>query len=93
MDGIATVRGLVLFMTTNHIHKLDSAFIRPGRVDCCVEFNLPGREELKSALTVLGSDYKHDHEEYLDRNPDISIAALQKHLFDCIMQEKTSILS
>lgn len=93
MDGIATTRGLVMFMTTNHVLNLDPAFMRPGRVDCSVEFQLATRHELSQALNVLGEKWKHEHEEFLDTiGKDISIAELQKHLFDCIMEERISIL-
>lgn len=33
IDGITSSEGSILFMTTNHKDKLDSALIRPGRVD------------------------------------------------------------
>lgn len=33
LDGIVASEGRILFMTTNHISKLDPALIRPGRVD------------------------------------------------------------
>lgn len=93
MDGLTTQRGMVAFMTTNHITKLDSAFVRPGRVDMCVEFKLPGREELHEALKMLGQNYIHEHEEFLNNHSkDMSIADLQKHLFECMMDEKKSIL-
>lgn len=92
MDGIATQRGLVLFMTTNYIEHLDQAFMRPGRVDISVEFNLPTKVQLLEALNVLGSEYIHEHETYLELNKNISIAGLQQHLFECIMANKASIL-
>jgi len=92
LDGITTKRGLVVFMTTNHVTKLDEAFIRPGRVDLSLEFKLAGRQELHDALKVLASDYEHEHDEFLSKNTNMSIACLQKHLFECIMEEKKSIL-
>lgn len=93
MDGITTVRGSVLFMTTNHVTKLDAAFVRPGRIDLSVEFKLPGTEELRLALKVLGKGFESEHEEFLRNHcANMSIAGLQKHLFDCIMGKKTSIL-
>ena len=59
----------------------------------CIEFNLPGRDELHEALKVLGENYEHEHEEFLEKHTtDMSIAALQKHLFECMMEEKKSIL-
>ncbi|KAF2076510.1 hypothetical protein CYY_002188 [Polysphondylium violaceum] len=33
LDGVAASEGRILFMTTNHIQKLDKVLIRPGRVD------------------------------------------------------------
>lgn len=92
MDGITTRHGLIMFLTTNHLNRLDEAFLRPGRIDLCEEFHLPGLEELQMALNSLGPQFKTEHEEYLKRNPNISIAALQRHLFECIMMERTSIL-
>ncbi len=33
LDGVASAEERIIFMTTNHISKLDPALIRPGRVD------------------------------------------------------------
>jgi len=33
LDGVTSAEERLVFMTTNHIEKLDSALIRPGRVD------------------------------------------------------------
>eukprot|EP00842_Homolaphlyctis_polyrhiza_P004415 jgi/Hompol1/4975/HPOL_002312-RA len=33
LDGVAASEERIIFMTTNHIDRLDSALIRPGRVD------------------------------------------------------------
>ncbi|OQV12540.1 Mitochondrial chaperone BCS1 [Hypsibius exemplaris] len=33
IDGVASSEARILFMTTNHINRLDPALIRPGRVD------------------------------------------------------------
>jgi chaperone BCS1 len=37
LDGLNTKDGTIIFMTTNHIDRLDKALIRPGRLDCCIE--------------------------------------------------------
>ena len=94
MDGLTTKRGLVLFMTTNHIMKLDSAFVRPGRVDFSLEFKLPGQNELLEALRILGEKYSNEHENFLDKyGENMTIATLQKHLFECIMEENITIMN
>ena len=36
IDGVASAEERVLFLTTNHIDRLDSALIRPGRVDMTI---------------------------------------------------------
>lgn len=33
LDGVASSEERIIFMTTNHIERLDAALIRPGRVD------------------------------------------------------------
>jgi chaperone BCS1 len=37
LDGVASAEERIVFMTTNHIDRLDDALIRPGRVDMTVE--------------------------------------------------------
>ena len=38
LDGVLEAPGRIVVMTTNHIEKLDSALIRPGRIDLICEF-------------------------------------------------------
>lgn len=45
IDGIAAGDGRILFMTTNHVEKLDPALIRSGRIDIKVELGKLGTEE------------------------------------------------
>jgi mitochondrial chaperone BCS1 len=37
MDGMQTPDGLKFIVTTNHIARLDSAIVRPGRIDEVIE--------------------------------------------------------
>ncbi|XP_069792125.1 mitochondrial chaperone BCS1 isoform X2 [Narcine bancroftii] len=34
LDGVASTEARLVFMTTNHLDRLDPALIRPGRIDC-----------------------------------------------------------
>ena len=36
LDGVASGEERIIFMTTNHVEKLDPALVRPGRVDLSV---------------------------------------------------------
>ena len=92
MDGITTRPGLICIMITNFLEKLDEAFIRPGRVDCLVEFKPATVNDLRKALKVLAKDYEHEHEAFLIKNGHMSIPQLQKYLFECIMDERKTIL-
>lgn len=38
MDGFIAPDGLVVFMTSNHVERLDPALLRPGRCDVRIEF-------------------------------------------------------
>jgi chaperone BCS1 len=37
LDGVSAQEGRIVFLTTNHLDRLDKALIRPGRVDVVVE--------------------------------------------------------
>jgi mitochondrial chaperone BCS1 len=47
LDGIFSTHGRILITTTNHIEKLDSALIRPGRIDLKVEIGYVNLEIFK----------------------------------------------
>ncbi|KAK3698076.1 hypothetical protein LTR37_017125 [Vermiconidia calcicola] len=55
IDGVATHEGRVLIMTTNHPEQLDSALVRPGRVDQRVEFNLTKKAQIKELFVRMYS--------------------------------------
>lgn len=45
LDGVAAREDCMIFMTTNHVEKLDPALIRPGRVDVRVHFDSATRDQ------------------------------------------------
>lgn len=47
LDGVGAVEGRLLCLTTNHIDRLDSALIRPGRIDLRLEFRNANRQQAK----------------------------------------------
>lgn len=100
LDGITTRRGLVLFMTTNHLEKLDPALMRPGRVDELITFPQPSTNIYLKALQNLAPEWLHEYRPFiesikrreLESGKPFTIAALQAHLFHCVMEKKYSIL-
>ncbi|KAF8239161.1 P-loop containing nucleoside triphosphate hydrolase protein [Tricholoma matsutake] len=45
LDGVGSEEGKLFFATTNYIDKLDSALLRPGRIDRKVQYNLATKEQ------------------------------------------------
>lgn len=62
IDGIAASDGRILFMTTNHIEKLDPALIRSGRIDLKIELGKLGKEE---SLNMVKSFFPNKTEKEL----------------------------
>jgi DNA polymerase III delta prime subunit len=46
LDGILETPGRILILTTNHPEKLDSALVRPGRIDLNIHFDRCSRETI-----------------------------------------------
>tara|TARA_Y100000389_G_C17442328_1_gene509383 strand:+ start:613 stop:1806 length:1194 start_codon:yes stop_codon:yes gene_type:complete len=45
LDGMSSKDGLITFMTTNYVDHLDSALIRPGRIDHFVKFGYANKDQ------------------------------------------------
>ena len=56
LDGVATQEGMVLFMTTNHLDRLDPALIRAGRIDERVELGWADEDQLRRLYRKFHDD-------------------------------------
>ena len=85
LDGIARRHGLLTFMTTNHPERLDSALIRPGRVDYRVEFQEITNGQIKTMFTELVPTQTGRIKEFIQKvrvyRDKLTPAALQQFLF------------
>ncbi|OJD10119.1 hypothetical protein AJ78_08736 [Emergomyces pasteurianus Ep9510] len=63
IDGVASSEGRILIMTTNHAENLDSALLRPGRVDMTINFDYASTNTLqdlyRAIYTKLDGDIKY----------------------------------
>jgi len=84
LDGVSAPHGRILFMTTNHVDKLDPALIRPGRID--KQFNIGNAtpEQARQIFLRFFPGFVKEAEMFatnlamLSREP--SMAELQEHL-------------
>lgn len=51
LDGSAIKHGLITFLTTNYVNRLDSALIRQGRIDKVLTFEYTNENTLKEMFT------------------------------------------
>ena len=56
IDGVASSEGRILCMTTNHKEALDSAILRPGRVDMTVRFGHADAAMIKAIYQSIFSN-------------------------------------
>lgn len=48
LDGIAEIDDRIIIFTTNHIDKIDPAFLRPGRTDIIIEFKKLYKDDINN---------------------------------------------
>lgn len=63
IDGVGSKDNIILFMTTNFREKIDSALIRPGRIDVKEEISLFGKEEVRKMVKLFYNDETSDQIE------------------------------
>ncbi|MBK8742842.1 MAG: AAA family ATPase [Betaproteobacteria bacterium] len=56
LDGVAAHEGSVVFLTTNHPHRIDEAAIRSGRVDFRLELGLCDRDQMERMFLKFFDD-------------------------------------
>jgi chaperone BCS1 len=83
IDGLCAKRGILLFMTTNHIDRLDPALIRDGRIDTRLEFTPCNSEQIEKITNRFYPEFelgKQLTEIIMEGGKDITPAELQNHL-------------
>lgn len=85
LDGIARKHGLITIMTTNYADRLDSALIRPGRIDRVVDFKHADDSQIKEMFCRFVPTQIEKADEFITKLKEmelnVSIAELQHFLF------------
>lgn len=81
IDGVMSQEGHMLFLTTNHLGRLDPALIRPGRVDWRREIGLAGGEQAARMFRAFYPDRPDLADGFVAALDGASVApaALQGH--------------
>lgn len=58
LDGVASSEERLVFMTTNHIERLDPALIRPGRVDMVLRLGDASDKQIRRLFVKFYPDYE-----------------------------------
>lgn len=90
LDGLGHKHGLITIMTTNYKVNLDSALIRPGRIDYMMKFTYTTKEQIKMMFyNFMNLNEENDEKNYFtkfyksfkDLSISITTSLLQQYLF------------
>ncbi|WP_075632292.1 AAA family ATPase [Novacetimonas hansenii] len=82
IDGVMSQEGHLLFMTTNHIERLDPALIRPGRIDVRIEIGPVDEDMARRMFLVFFPNQAVLADRFAEsfRTSTVIMAHLQNHL-------------
>lgn len=84
LDGVGAQEGRLVFMTTNHVERLDAALIRPGRADLKIEVGYVSHKQASELFAkFFPNSSRRVREAFADVLPErrMSVAQIQSHLF------------
>ena len=102
LDGVASGEERIIFMTTNHPEKLDSALIRPGRVDLAMLIDdaspqqarrlferFYGRDTNAESESGIVTQEKQEHvEEGWERIPEAQLSEMATEIERLVEEEE-----
>ena len=84
LDGIGRKHKLITFMTTNYVDRLDSALIRPGRIDYKLKMDYTTKDQVKCMYQkIINNSNELDENKFYKQiqRKKFTTALLQKYLF------------
>lgn len=87
LDGVTSGEERIVFMTTNHIERLDAALIRPGRVDVIQLLDDASASQARRLFCQFYGRQEHSASPDGDRSEETQVEALGESLAG-IVEEK-----
>ena len=83
LDGVGRKHGMICFLTTNYIDRLDSALKRAGRIDYIHTFDYVNEEQVKEMFEKFFNEQKEDFEKFYNKisGYKFTTAILQEFFF------------
>jgi mitochondrial chaperone BCS1 len=90
LDGLSAKSGLITFITTNYINRLDPALLRAGRIDLKIEISYAKKQQIKNMIIKLYPLELKNFDNFWKHVKDkkIPMAAFQNFLFHCFQNKK-----
>ena len=81
LDGVISSEGRIIFMTTNHIERLDPALLRPGRVDVKLLIDNASQDQIRRMFLRFYEEEAELAEKFIQSLGEtaVSTAQLQGH--------------
>lgn len=77
LSGVSAIRNKFIFITTNHLEKLDEALIRDGRVDEIIEIKTLSQEEKLQMAEIMLDNNQDLVKVVMDRSEALSTAEFE----------------
>lgn len=83
LDGLSRAEGLIVVMTTNKLDSIDSAMLRPGRVDLLVHFKDASKDIIRDMYNFYFPEHAHVFESFYKhiQSHKVTASMLQQHFF------------
>jgi chaperone BCS1 len=84
LDGITTQENFICFITTNYKCNLDSALLRPGRIDYIMKFEYANKEQVFDIFRMYTSP---DNNKHLEDKFYEALCKLNIKITTCLIQQ------
>ena len=90
LDGLSGKSGLITFITTNYINRLDPALLRAGRIDLRLEITYATKTQIQNMINDLYPEQIVYFQNFwkIIKDKKITMAAFQNFLFYCYQNKK-----